>query len=99
MKYLIWLSSDCTNLGELVNALNSGNNEIGLLLIQDGVFMADKGCTESKELLSFNLPFYACEAHVEERGIKDRLIDDVELVDYNKIINIIMEQYDKIISL
>jgi sulfur relay protein TusB/DsrH len=99
MKYLIWLSSDCANLRELVDALNASDNDIGLLLIQDGVFMADKGCSESEELLSFKLPFYACEAHVEERGIKDRLIDGVELVDYNKIINIIMEQYDKIISL
>lgn len=99
MKYLIWLSSDCANLIELVNALKQGGNEIGLLLIQDGVFMADKGCPESKELISLNLHLYACEPHVAERGIKDRLIDDVDFVDYPKIINVIMEEYDKVISL
>lgn len=99
MNYLIWLSSDCANLRELVDALKISGNKVGLLLMQDGVFMVDKGCSESKDLLGFNLPLYACESHVEERGIKDRLIDDVQIVDYHSIVNIMMELYDKVISL
>ena len=99
MKYLIWLSSDCVVLREIIDALKTGGNDIGLLLIQDGVFMADRGCPESKELLTLSFPFYACKKHVEERGISERLIDGMKLVDYPEIVNIIMEEYDKIISL
>jgi sulfur relay protein TusB/DsrH len=98
MKYLIWLSSDCANLKEIVDALRANENDIGLLLIQDGVFMVDRGCPNSKELLTMNLPFYASKNHVEERGIGDRLLDGVKLVDYPEIVNIIMEEYDKVIS-
>jgi sulfur relay protein TusB/DsrH len=99
MKYLIWLSSDCTNLEEIIDALKTGENDIGLLLIQDGVFMADRGCPESDVLVPFNIPIFALQKHVEERGISERLIDNTQLIDYPKLMDLLMEKYDKIISL
>ena len=98
MKYLIWLSSDCSNLKEIIDGLKTGGNDIGLLLIQDGVFMADKGCKESEELFNLDLSIYAAKNHVEERGIGDRLKDGMQIVDYPEIVNILMEEYDKVIS-
>jgi sulfur relay protein TusB/DsrH len=93
------LSSDCDNLREIIDTLKKGENDVGLLLIQDGVFMADKGCSESAGLHELKLTVYACKNHVEERGIGDRLVDDAKLVAFPEIINIIMEEYDKVISL
>ena len=98
MKFLIWLSADCSNLDELVGSLQKKNSEIGVLLVQDGVFLADKGCSHNDALVELKLPVYASKHHVEERGIESRLIDGVELVDYGQIVDLIMEKYDRVFS-
>ena len=99
MNALIWLSSDCSSLEEIVQALKSQGQEAAILLIQDGVFMADKGCPHSDELKTLNVNVYASKKHVVERGLGDRLVVDVELVDYSRIVDLMMDEYDKIISL
>ncbi len=99
MKYLIWLSSDCTNLEETIEAIHLSGETAGILLIQDGVFMVDKGCEEGKILLSQGIKIHASKKHIEERGLTSRLVDGVELVDYSQIVDLIMEKYDKVISI
>lgn len=99
MKFLIWLSRDCTSLDEVVSALKKGGNEVGILLIQDGVYLADRGCEHSDELKELKVPVYASKPHVEERGIEGRLVINVQLVDYPEIVDITMEKYDRIISM
>jgi sulfur relay protein TusB/DsrH len=99
MKFLIWLSGDCSSLEEVITAIKSQNNEVGILLVQDGVFMADKGCTHSEELAKFNVPVYASKGHVEERGIAGRLVVDAKLVDYNGIVDLVMEKYDRVVPI
>ena len=99
MKYLIWLSSDCASLDETISALKNGGHEIGVLLVQDGVFMADKGCSHSKELISHEVPLFATKDHVEERGLTPRLIHGVKTIDYSEMVETIMEVYDRVISI
>lgn len=97
MKFLIWLSTDCYNLEEVISAITTGGHELGLLLVQDGVFLADKGCSHSKELADLKLPIYASKSHVTERGIANRLMEKAVLVDYHEMVDLIMEQYDKVV--
>ena len=99
MKALIWLSSDCSSLEEIIQALKSQGQETAILLVQDGVFMADKGCPHSDELKTLKVKVYASKKHVEERGLSDRLVVDVDLVDYSRIVDLMMDEYDKVISL
>jgi sulfur relay protein TusB/DsrH len=99
MKYLIWLSSDCTNLDETISALKKQSGEIGILLIQDGVFMADKGCEEGKNLSSHGIDTFVSRKHAEERGLLNRLNDSVSVVDYPEIVDLIMLKYDRVISI
>jgi len=99
LKALIWLSSDCTSLEEIIQALKSQGQEAAILLVQDGVFMADKGCPHSDELKTLKVKVYASKKHMEERGLGGRLVVDVDLVDYSRIIDLIMDEYDKVISL
>jgi sulfur relay protein TusB/DsrH len=99
MKYLIWLSSDCQDLTEIVGALKMGGHDVGLLLVQDGTYLADRGCSESGKLKGLEARVYATKHHVEERGIDKRLVTDVELVDFERVIDVVMEEYDKVISL
>ncbi|NWF94615.1 MAG: sulfurtransferase complex subunit TusB [Candidatus Thorarchaeota archaeon] len=98
-KYLIVVSTDCMNLSETVDALRRGDNEVGVLLIQDGVYMADKGCPHSKLIASLRVPVYASRTHLEERGLSNRLAMDVTQVDYPTIVRLLMEEYDKTLSL
>ncbi|MHA1480252.1 MAG: sulfurtransferase complex subunit TusB [Candidatus Thorarchaeota archaeon] len=99
MKFLIWLSADCTNLDEIVGALKKKGNEIGVLLVQDGVFLADKGCEHNKMIVDLKVQLFVSKSHVEERGIDGRLISDVKLVDYSDMVDLMMEKYDRIISM
>ncbi|MGY5854008.1 MAG: DsrH/TusB family sulfur metabolism protein [Candidatus Thorarchaeota archaeon] len=97
MKFLLWLSNRCTSLVETVSALKSGGHEIGVLLLQDGVFMADKGCPDSKPIEG--LAVYANKKNVDERGLSNRLISGVKLVEYPEIVELMMEIYDRVISI
>jgi sulfur relay protein TusB/DsrH len=99
MKNLIWLSNDCTSIKEIVTALKGSNTDVELLLVQDGVYLADKGCPESDELKQLGVKVYALKHHVEERGISSRLSINVNLVDYPEVVDLLMEKSDKIISL
>ncbi|UCH05736.1 MAG: hypothetical protein JSW05_06115 [Candidatus Thorarchaeota archaeon] len=99
MKYLIWLSSDCKDLTEIVGALKNGGHDVGLLLVQDGTYLADKGCSESGKLKDLGTRVYATKNHVEERGIDNRLVTEVERVDIERVVDVVMEEYDKVISL
>ena len=99
MKYLIWLSNDCTSVKEIVTGLKVQGIETEILLVQDGAFFADKGNSHSAELKELGLKVHAIKHHVEERGLLERLAFDVELVDYSIAVDIMMEQCDKIITL
>ncbi len=97
MKFLIWLSADCSSLDETLQALKKHGHEVGILLAQDGVFLADKGCPESEEIDIEGVKVYVSRPHVEQRGIGDRLVADFELVDYPEIVDLVMDRYDRVI--
>ena len=99
MKYLIWLANDFASVEEIVTGLKGQGIESELMLVQDGVFFADKGNKYSATLKKLGVKVHAIKHHVEERGISSRLVVDANLVDYNDAIDIMMEQSDKIISL
>lgn len=98
MKYLLWLNHDCTTLEEITSALKNKGHQVAIILVQDGVYMLDKGCPESKNLDNYGLKIFALKDHIEERGISQRLVLDPEIVDYPKMIDLIMEEYDHIVS-
>lgn len=99
MKYLIWLSNDCTSVTEIVNGLKGQGIETEIILVQDGTFFADKGNPHSTELKELGFKIHAIKHHVEERGLLDRLAFDVELIDYSTAVDILMEKTEKIITL
>ncbi|MBD3408333.1 MAG: hypothetical protein GF411_19575 [Candidatus Lokiarchaeota archaeon] len=99
MKYLIWMSRECNSLHEVAAALKKISDEVALLLVQDGVFMIDKGCPHSSEVTDLGLTVFASKHHVEERGIGGRLVVKPTLVDYSEMVDLIMEQFDRVVSL
>ncbi len=99
MKYLIWLSNQCTSVSEVVSALRTLSVETDLLLVQDGVFLADKGCPHASEITDLKVKVHASRQHIEERGIGERLVGSVIQLDYPEMVDLLMEKYDIIISL
>jgi len=99
MKFLLFLSAECRNLEETVSVLKKSDHEVGLLLVQDGVYLLDRGCPEASNLKALSIPIFASQHHVEERGIGSRLITEAKLVDYSAMVDIMMEKYDKIITM
>lgn len=99
MKFLLWLSSECKSVEEIAKALKSEGHEISLLLVQDGVFLADRGCEHSSKVVDLDVPMFVSQHHVEERGIKSRLVGDVSLVGYDEIVDLIMEKFDRVVSI
>jgi sulfur relay protein TusB/DsrH len=99
VKYLIWLSNQCTSIREIVDAMRTKGIETDLLLVQDGVYLADKGCLHSAEIKDLKVKVHASKHHIEERGIGNRLIVKVNQVEYPEIVELLMDEYDKVISL
>jgi sulfur relay protein TusB/DsrH len=98
VKYLLWLSQDCKSIKEIVGALKGQGVDVDILLAQDGVYMADKGCIYVDELKEVG-NVHALAPHIEERGISGRLAVKVNEVGYEQIVDLVMEKYDKVISL
>ena len=64
-----------------------------VLLIEDGVYGALKGTATTKmvEQALKNFPIYALYPDVEARGMQDRVIDGIKLVDYSGFVDLVAE--------
>lgn len=64
-----------------------------VLLIEDGVYGALKGTTTTKmvEQTLKNFPVYALYPDIEARGMQDRVIDGIKLVDYSGFVDLVAE--------
>jgi sulfur relay protein TusB/DsrH len=72
-----------------------GTQDKGALLIQDAVFFTVS--EEGRRLLDEGFRVYALRQSVEARGIIDRVVDGVELVDYHRVVDLIMDDYDVVV--
>ena len=64
-----------------------------VLLIEDGVYGALKGSTTTKmveQALKIH-PIYALYPDIEARGMQDRVIDGIKLVDYSGFVDLVVE--------
>jgi len=68
-------------------------------LSNDCISVKEIGNAHSANLKDLGSKIHAIKHHVEERGLLNRLAFDVNLVDYPDVVDIMMEQCDKIITL
>lgn len=64
-----------------------------VLLIEDGVYGALKGSMTTKmvEQALKNNPIFALYPDIEARGMQDRVIDGIKLVDYSGFVDLVVE--------
>ncbi|HSD61159.1 MAG TPA: sulfurtransferase complex subunit TusB [Burkholderiales bacterium] len=66
----------------------------GVLLIEDGIFAAVKGtaaATSLKQADGAGVTVYALWPDVEARGMQDRILDGVKMVDYGGFVDLVAE--------
>ena len=75
-------------LDSCLRVAQSGN---AVLLIEDGVYAAVRGGSAAEKLQSaaLSLKLYALAPDVEARGMKERVIDGVTLVDYAGFVELV----------
>ena len=64
-----------------------------ILLIEDGVYAAARGTSVSNNLQEAlkSVSIYALRPDVEARGMQDRVMDGVRLVDYGGFVDLVVE--------
>ena len=83
----------------LERCLRTCANGSAILLIEDGVYGGMKGSIIEDKVKNAmkGVKIYALEADVDSRGIKDHVMDGIQLVDYSGFVDLSVE-YDKIQS-
>ncbi|MCK4970957.1 MAG: sulfurtransferase complex subunit TusB [Thermoplasmata archaeon] len=85
--------ADCSLERQLKIA--STSPKAGAILMQDAVYFA--ATEEGRKLLDAGVTVYALRQSVEARGLTGRTMDGVELVDYDRVVDLIMEEYDVVV--
>lgn len=77
----------------LERAIGTAKEGSSVLLLEDGVYGAMKGAKSSAmvEEAMKTVKVYALGADIDARGIKGRIIDGIELVDYATFVNLAAE--------
>jgi sulfur relay protein TusB/DsrH len=102
MKTLLFLNKKEFDSLTLVDILKEKGEEVGVVLIQDAVYLALGNNEHSgavKDLLSKGVGFHLLAKDVEKRGVQDYLISDVDLIDYDQLIDLLFSENQRVINL
>lgn len=77
----------------LLSCLRVAQEGSAILLIEDGVYAALKGTktTAKVEEAAKKFKIYALTPDLDARGVRDRVIDGIELVDYGRFVDLAAE--------
>jgi tRNA 2-thiouridine synthesizing protein B len=79
--------------GTLRTCLKYARQGSAVLLIEDGVYAATKGTAVANEVQQAmgSVSIYALRPDVEARGMQNRVMDGVRLVDYEGFVDLVVE--------
>jgi tRNA 2-thiouridine synthesizing protein B len=78
----------------LESCLRMATKGSAVLLIEDGVYGATKGSSVEGTIQGAmaNLKVYALDADLQARGMADRVLDGITVVDYGGFVDLVAEQ-------
>lgn len=87
---------DKTSLNSCLRFVKDGSS---ILLIEDGVYAALNGTTftEAVKTAMKNVTVYALQPDIEARGVANKVIDGIKLIDYAGFVDLV-EQNDRVES-
>lgn len=102
MKTLLFLSK--FNLGclPLAEMLSEKDEEVSIVLIQDAIYIALKNSEYSeatRHAIEKGVKFHLLAKDVERRGVLNNLISDLELIDYDRLIDLLFREDQRVINL
>jgi tRNA 2-thiouridine synthesizing protein B len=73
------------------SCLRVAQPEAAVLLIEDGVYAATRGTEAAAEIgrHAKSIKFYALGPDLEARGVKERLVEGVQVVDYEGFVDLV----------
>ncbi len=82
-----------TERNSLDSCLRLATDGSAVLLIEDGVYAATQGSPGAAKLQAAmgRLQFYALEPDLKARGVADRVLEGVKLVDYGGFVDLVAE--------
>ena len=102
MKTLIFLNKLDFDFLPLAEKLRGKEEELSVVLVQDAVYIAIRNDGHSdavKKLIESGVKFHILEKDVERRGVVNNLIPGLELIDYDRLIDLLFSDDQKVINL
>lgn len=67
------------------------NSKADLLLMQDAVLFCNNGRKDAPEFGDRKV--YALKVDMEKRGVSNRMVDGIELLDYDGVVDLLFSEY------
>ena len=84
---------------ELVKHIQKEDQDAAILFVGDGVYSIVEGSASHSMLLPMApLTVFGCKSDIEIRGIAGKVPPGTSIVDYDKIVELIMEGYSRVVS-
>jgi sulfur relay protein TusB/DsrH len=102
MRNLFFLNNVNTDALSIVNQISILGKETSMILIQEAIHLALKDTRhtrEMKRLLDNGVKVLLLEQDVVERGVADLLLNNVELIDYDRLIDFLFLENQRVINL
>jgi sulfur relay protein TusB/DsrH len=102
MRTLIFLNKfDPTFLSIALN-MRAKDQEVSAVLSQDAVYMALKSSAKATDLsqaIKGGVKIYLLSKDVQRRGINEKLTNDLDLIDYDQLVDLLAQENQKVINL
>jgi sulfur relay protein TusB/DsrH len=102
MKNLFFLNTLNTDALSIVKKISKLGRETSILLIQEAIHLALKDTLHTQEMNSLvdsGVKVLLLDQDVAKRGLDDHLITNVELIDFDAIIDLLFLENQRVINL
>jgi sulfur relay protein TusB/DsrH len=102
MRTLLFLNKKEVDSLTLIERLKEKGEDVGVVLVQDAVYLSLGNNEHSgavKDLLGKGVNFHVLAKDLEKRGVQDYLISDMELIDYDRLIDLLFSEDQRVINL
>lgn len=101
MKTLLFLSKKESDSLALIEKLKERGEDVGVILIQDAVYLSLGNNEHSemvKDLLEKGVNFHVLAKDVKMRGVQEYLISDLDLMDYDQLVDLLFGENQRVIN-
>ena len=102
VKRLVFLNRFDVSCLPIITELTATNDELGIVLAQGAAYFAvENGLSHEpvKTLIEKGTKLYVLATDVDRRGIRQKLFSEVELLDYNALVELLFREDQAVINL